>query len=122
MSYERSIERFLLETAEKGRVIGPSGDSSCCVSGERFVTITDRVKPEGEMSVVFDSSAEARDAWLKAFVEYSGGKDDWVLMWRHKPSLEFYPASPDEVPPVEKSGWIVWSRLVLVDSREHHHE
>ncbi len=123
MSYESSVERYVLEECEKGFTVHPVlGDCRLCPTGDAYVTFACHLKLEGEERSLYPNLSEARDAFLSAFREYSKGKEGGTLYWRWKPTVEF-------VDPVTntwvredgstgtstwKSGWGVWARLVIV--------
>ena len=108
MSYEASIEKYLRSEVEKGKTLGPEGDSWKSATGEPFVTLCSQgIKEQGFPTINYPTPSAARDAYLGAWKHYALGKGAAVLFWRLKPRLDYnnYYDSPP--------GWAVYSRLLL---------
>lgn len=118
MSYEASVERYLLEECEKGRAVGPDSLTACCLTGASFITFRSMPTEQGVYRKPSQTISEARDTFLAGFHEYATQNPGAVLYWRHKPKVEFVDGCTSSAGRREEAGWIIYARLVLSASKE----
>jgi hypothetical protein len=73
-----TFEETLVETAERGRTVGPSTQWHLSVTGEPYVEVN-------ELASNVDMAFQSVMAWFKTYAQDRKG----VLYWRVKPQLEW---------------------------------
>jgi hypothetical protein len=82
--------------------------TSRCETGDRYDCLCSAgIKPEGQMTALFNTAAAAVVEYDKSLAEYKKGKTG-TLYWRTRPSLD------NDGP----NRWTIYSRLVISDKPE----